>query len=177
MSALYVVRRKDLLTDAKILLPFWYSIPLISSFLAFLKGLGKKKKKQAEANIEVEEEIETEGKDDKEIQSTAKAIEARLVPHGQTLDVYLGELETRWGRLLDKQARQNLITDVQSLVRDNLRQSIRVHKTKKISHEGLSEMTAHLISHTPSLQSLSGQDSLSLYMELYMVKLLINFKM
>ncbi|MDR1099928.1 MAG: hypothetical protein LBL28_05540, partial [Treponema sp.] len=79
--------------------------------------------------------------------------------------------------LLNKQARQNLIEDVNALIRDKLRQTIRVHKKKPISRENLNEIAGALIASAPALRSLGGQDSLHLYMELYMVKLLLNIKM
>jgi hypothetical protein len=179
MNALYVIRRRDLLTDAKILLPFWYSIPILTAIVAFFKNLGKKKrrKKEIDEDIKLEEESGGEGTDARDIQNTAREMEAALVPLGQTLDEYLAELEARWIRLLNKQARQNLVEDVKSLIRDHLRQTIRIQKKKKISSEGLSEMASALIARTPALRSLGGQDSLHLYMELYMVKLLLTFKM
>jgi hypothetical protein len=179
MNALYVIRRRDLLTDAKILLPFWYSIPILTAIVAFFKNLGKKKRrgKEVDEDIKVEEETGGEGIDARDIQNAARDIEVALVPQGQTLDEYLAELEARWIRLLNKQARQDLVEDVKSLVRDHLRQTIRIQKKKKISREGLSEMASALISRTPALRGLGGQDSLHLYMELYMVKLLLTFKM
>jgi hypothetical protein len=178
MNELYVIQRKDLIADAKIRLPFWYSIPILTAIMAFFKNLGKKKKKTtAKDNIEVDEEIASEINVVKDIQDTARDIEAFLVPQGQTLDTYLAELETRWSRLLNEQARRNLIEDVKSLVRDNLRRIIHLHKKKRISREVLSEIASSLISHNSTLQSLGGQESLRLYLELYMVKRLINFKM
>ncbi|MDR0623054.1 MAG: hypothetical protein LBG10_01320 [Treponema sp.] len=175
MNALYVIRRRDLLTDAKIRLPFWYSIPILAAIIAFFKNLGKKKRPDKE--IEEEITVEEEGTDVRDIQNAAREIAAVLVPRDQTLDEYLTELENRWIRLLDKQARQNLAEDVKSLVRDYLRQTLRVQKNKKISREGLNEMAAALIARTPALRGLRGQDSLHLYIELYMVKLLMTFKM
>ncbi|MDR2257875.1 MAG: hypothetical protein LBE14_01860 [Treponema sp.] len=179
MNALYVIRRKDLLTDAKILLPFWYSIPILAAIIEFFKNLGKKKRqdKEIDEEILVEEEADGTESEARDIQNAAREIAAALVPQGQTLDEYLAELENRWIRLLDKQARQNLAEDVKSLVRDHLRQILRIQKKKKISREGLSEISTALISRTPALQNLGGQDSLHLYLELYMVKLLMTFKM
>jgi hypothetical protein len=176
MNALYVLRRKDLLTDARILLPFWYSIPILSAIIAFFKGLGKKKKKQNETDDEPEDVESGNNETAGDIRDAAKKIEAELVPKGQTLDSFLAELETRWSRLLDKQARADLVNDVNSLVRDNLRHSVRIHKTRKINQEGLEETADGIVAHTPALQSLGGQDSLRMYMELYMVKLLLNIK-
>jgi hypothetical protein len=178
MSALYVLKRKDLLTDAKILLPFWYSLPILSAIIAFFMKLRKGKKEQ-EANGDegIKNEPAEEKDSARDIQNAARKVEAQLVPKGKTLDSYLAELETRWSRLLNKQARADLINDVQSLARDNLRQVVKIHKSKKINQEGLEETAAGIIAHNSALQSLGGQDSLHLYMELYMVKLLITFKL
>jgi hypothetical protein len=179
MNALYGIRRKELVGDARLILPFWYSIPILAAIIAFFKKLGNKRraKKQTEEEIVLEEELEEGGKEKSDIPAIARDIADQLVPPGQSLDDYLGELESRWSRLLDKKARQNLIEDVNALVRDNLRQTIRVHKKQKISREGLAEIAAALIAHTPALRGLGAQDSLHLYLELYMVKLLLTFKM
>jgi hypothetical protein len=179
MNALYGVRRKDLLADAKIMLPFWYSVPVLAAIAAFFSRLDRKRKtkKQSEAAVETNGDNAAEDEESKDIQNIARDIASRMVPQGQDLDDYLVNLEGRWSRLLNKQARQNLIEDVNSLVRDNLRHSIRIHKKKKISPEGLNELAADLLVRSPALQSLGAQDSLRLYMELYMVKLLLTFKM
>ena len=76
-------------------------------------------------------------------------------------------------RLIDAQSRQNLNDDIQSLVRAKLRKMIRVHRSRKISRESLEETTRIIISSTPALQQITSQDSLFLYIELYMVKLLL----
>jgi hypothetical protein len=179
MSDLYGVRRKELLGDARLMLPFWYSVPILAAIIAFFKNLGKKRraKKQLEDELALEEEMEGGEKDAADIQIIARNIASQLVPLGQNLDDYLKEVESRWIRLLDKKARQNLVEDVNALVRDNLRHAVRLHKHKKISPEGLAEIAADLIAHTPALRSLSAQESLLLYLELYMTKLLLTFRL
>jgi hypothetical protein len=176
MNALYAIRRKELLADARLMLPFWYSVPVLAAIAAFFKKLGKKRRKKEAAEEEVVLD-EGAGEETGDIQKIARNIANELVPQGQELDAYLAELEGRWSRLLNKQARQNLVEDVNALVRDHLRHAIRIHKTKKISAGGLNEMASALIARTPALGSLGELDSLHLYMELYMVKLLLTFKM
>lgn len=176
MNVLYNIHRKDMLNEARLRLPFWYSIPILAALIAFFKKLKKRNTaaQKTEEDLVFEEEAESGEKD---IQNIARNIVRELVPPAQSLDDYLADLETRWSRLLNKQARQNLIEDVNALVRDHLRHSMRLHKTKKISPEGLGEIAANLISRTPALRSLGAQDSLRLYLELYMVKLLLTFKL
>jgi hypothetical protein len=175
-GVLYDLRRREILSEARLLLPFWYSVPILAAIIAFFKKFRKK----TEAPQKAEEEIlieEDAGDGARDIQNIARDLVPKLVPPGQTLDEFLVELETRWSRLLNKQARQNLIEDVKSLARDQLRHTLRVHKKKKFSPEALNEIAIDLIARTPALRSLSARDSLRLYLELYMVKLLMNFKM
>ncbi|GHV94422.1 hypothetical protein AGMMS50293_07420 [Spirochaetia bacterium] len=176
MNALYVLRRKDMLADAKILLPFWYSIPVLSGIIAFFKKLGKKKKKQTENTTDTSELFEIAGNDMRALQNAAKTIAAILVPQGQTIDNYLDELAGRWSRLLDKKARENLIEDVRTLARDALRFESRTRKIKQLTEATLNELALSLISHNQTLSGLANQEALRLFIELYMAKLLINFK-
>jgi hypothetical protein len=173
LSVLYGIRRKDILTDTKMLLPFWYSTPILTAIIAFFRKLAGKKKRQP---VEAETEMEEGTKDAGEIHNIAESIMETLVPVGQTLDNYLEELESRWNKLLDAQFRQNLNDDIQALVRDNMRKIIRIHKSKKLPRKSLDEITNRLISSTPALHSLSSQDSLHLYIELLMVKMMLTIK-
>jgi hypothetical protein len=101
-------------------------------------------------------------------------MEKTLVPEGHTTDKYLVKLEEGWGRLLNKQARKDLLEDVNALIRDRLRQNLRMKKQIKLDQNSLNAMADGIIVSNPSLQSLTGQDSLRLYIVLYIVKQLVN---
>ncbi|MCL2232919.1 MAG: hypothetical protein FWB99_07570 [Treponema sp.] len=177
-STLLLVQRKDLLTDAKLMLPLWYSLPILRSIAAFFKNLGKKKKvRKAAAKEESSAEEAAEEKDRSgEIRAAAKELEAALIPAGHTIESYMDELEPRWSKIIDKQARKNLSEDVKSLLRDNLRKTLRIKRHFKLTRELVREMAQNIVTRTPALASLSGRDSLILYAELYLVKLLRNLK-
>ena len=178
MNSLYVIRRKDLLADARMLLPFWYSIPVLTAFFSFFKNIGRKKKKrgQVEYTVENDEKAVMGDKESSELLQSVRAVQAALVPQGKTLDECLSRLAARWSKLLNKKDRENLIIDVQSLLKDYLRRAMRVHKTKKVTRESLNEMSSYLVASTPALQNLGDQESLHRYMELYMLKLLLSRK-
>jgi hypothetical protein len=177
MNVLHLIRRKDILAAARAQLPFWYSVPVLVAIAAFFKKIGKKEKKPSagykiETAASAPEEPKSGGKETKTVQRAAKAIEAEIVPPGKTSDQYLAELEGRWSRLLDNESSQNLILDVQTLVRDSLRRTLKMQKDRKITRETVSETIGFLVSRTPALYNLGSQDALRLYMELYMVKLM-----
>ena len=179
-SVMLLINRREILTDAKLILPFWYSMPIITSIIAFFKKLMKRKKAPKLYSSDEAGEDGQNSPDEKdragEIRAVAEEIELSLVPSGYTLDSYLEELENRWSRLIDKQARSNLIEDVKSLIRDNLRQNLKLHKHFKLTEDEISQMALNIVTRTPTLASLSGRDSLILYSQLYLIKLLENIK-
>ncbi|MDR1252444.1 MAG: hypothetical protein LBK62_09795 [Treponema sp.] len=177
LSILYAFRRKDMFLDAKFLLPIWYSIPILVRIIAFFKNRGRKKQRGGQAADSANTSLEGTEQEKRAMQSTAQGLEAGLLPPGFTRDNYLSELEDRWSRVLDKQSRQALVSDVQALLRDNLRYTVKIYKTKQLSQESLGEMADTMISNTPALQRLGSRQTLRLYMQLYMIKLLINSKL
>ena len=176
---LFNVKRRDMLENAKSVLPFWYSMPILVAIVSFFKGLFKKRN-----NVKTllakenggEEDIFEETPKTNDIKAAAFELELHLIPAGHTLDSYLAELEDRWSRLIDRKARENLINDVKFLARDNLRRVLKIQKHFKPTQETLSELAANLVSRNKALSSLSARDSLLLYLELYMIKLLGNVK-
>jgi hypothetical protein len=174
-SSLLLLNRKDILADIRILLPLWYSMPLLSTLIAFFKNLFKRKrsKKDGQDSADEEDQEMTAGKENAaELWNAARTIEAVLVPPNHSLETYLDELENRWIRLIDKKARADLVEDVKSLVRDNLRQTMRVQKHFNVTRETLTTLASNIVNRTASLQGLKGKDSLLLYVELYLVKLM-----
>ncbi|MCL2878664.1 MAG: hypothetical protein FWF29_00330, partial [Treponema sp.] len=102
MSELYAIQRKDLLTDAKYHLPFWYSFPIISAIAGFFHRLtGKKRKKTASESMLIEETPESKVKTIKELHSIAETIQSALIPPGRSLEMYMDELENKWNKIIE----------------------------------------------------------------------------
>ena len=178
-SLIFQIHRKDVLQSARNVLPFWYSIPVLFAVFGFFNRLlGKKKNAKVLLAKEIDREgdIVEEASRVREIKAIATEMEMLLTPAGYTLDSYLEELEDRWSRIIDRKARDNLITDVKFLARDNLRHIMKLNKQFKPSHETISDMVVNLINRNKALSSLSAKDSLFLYLKLYMIKLLENIR-
>jgi len=178
MNELYSISRKDFLYTAKSNIPFWLSIPIISAIAAFFHWLFKKKPKK---QVQEQDDAETDemGEDEKtisELRDIADSIILELIPEGQTMERYLNKLESKWNKLISAKSRNNLTVDVQTLVHDNLRKMLRMNKNKKISRKSIHNSAVQITISTSTLHSLTDQDSLCLYMELYMAKLLLNIK-
>jgi hypothetical protein len=174
-SSLLLLRRKDLLNEAQYLLPFWFSSPFLYSLAVFFKNLFHSRPAKGKTTQAVHEE-DTQEREGNERSSSARDIALTLIPPGYNMDTYLKELESRWLKLIDKQARANLLEDMNALVRDNLRGVLRVQRNYKITREGLTLLASDIISRTPSLRNFSSKDALRVYMEIYLVKLLQSGK-
>ena len=173
LRVLLFLKRKQILSDVKILMPFWYSIPILSNIIAFFIHLaGRKKELQEEENESIEKK---EAEDPlKELRQSAADAAAKLIPAGKTIDAHLDELASRWGFLVNKQAKANLVEDVNTLVRDKLRHLLRNQKKAAVSTNTLDKLADSILESSHGLHKISEQNALFHYIKLYIAKHLIN---
>lgn len=183
LEALLFIKQKDLLADARILLPFWYSIPFFIALMAFFKNWGRNRRRAAKIKADGDNTDESEAAPSSEketwaheLHASAREIETKLVPAGHTPDSYLAELEGSLGMLINKKAREDLIEDIHSLIRTRLRHILRLQKNVRITFDALEQITSNIIAENPVLQRLSRQDLLYMYIKLYIIKLLLQTK-
>jgi hypothetical protein len=178
-SGLYSIKRRDMLTDVRLAIPFWYSIPIIVAIIAFFRGSKRKKGAVVQTATAIPNStgvsyIPSE-RDNTEVQKIISAIESTIVPKNRTPDEYLAELEKRWSGLLDINDRQDRISGVNALARENLRDITRTRKQMKgITREKLREMSSFIVTGNAALKTFKDRESLRLYIELYMLKLMAN---
>ncbi len=193
MSQLYLLTRKDLLTDVRMLLPVWRTIPLFASIVAFFRRLSQPKDKPhhkehkssayAKPALSHEEgrmELGRAGGEQKssadkkaQLKEAAKNIQKSLVPSDYSLDEYLDELRDKWNRNLNAQAKKNLNEDVNALIRDYLRKTAKTLRAATFTTERLTTLAATL-ANTAALEKLPNKEALRLYIQLYMVKLVLK---
>jgi hypothetical protein len=180
-SSLFFFKRKDILTDIRILLPFWYSIPFIVAILAFFKGKKNKKdateKKETDKNEKKAQKTDIHNGTQRELIKTARQLETELIPSNTTMEDYLSELEGHWNRLISDRTKKELTEDVNSLIRDHLRQLLRTNKRFQLDQESLSKTAFSIIQKNSTLSSLKDRDHLHPYIEAYLIKLMQNVKM
>ncbi len=180
LSTLLMLNRQELLTDARILLPFWYTIPVISSILAFFFRPRVPKKPRADVSKvreETKEESESprELKDrrKRELKQAAAQIEKKLVPEGSTLEAEMSAQLEEWNRTLNKEVKENLTEDVNSLIRDYVRKIIRTLKASSFDLDRVENLAEALVN-TPSLTKIKKHEALLAYVKLYIVQLVSN---
>ncbi|MDR0387735.1 MAG: hypothetical protein LBH57_06825 [Treponema sp.] len=181
MRTLLAINRKDLLIDTRILLPVWYSIPILASILAFFFRLRSGGKKTAAPGEDFSEAASRspEGKSrsqEQAIKAAATQIVQKVSEDGKSPDEAMADLENRWQTLLDKESKKYLITDIKSLVRDRLRRTLRLKLNQKISAQIIEELAVSIYAEVPTLMQLGDEASITAYIKLYIAKLLLTVK-
>ncbi|MGI5174220.1 hypothetical protein H0R92_11565 [Treponema sp. OMZ 840] len=181
-SELLMLSRSEIITDAKILLPWWYTLPPISWIAAFILRPRKRKKKKTDipvetAHVELQDdslpESATRSARKKEFRTAAEQAEKVLVPPGSSLDREMTSYINQWNPLLDKELRANLTEDVNSLIRDYMRRTIRTLKASNFTVDRIQNLAEILIK-TSSLQKIKNKEPLQIYVVLYIIRLVKN---
>jgi hypothetical protein len=178
MATILQMKRQEVLTETKNLLPFWYSIPLVVALMALyhkLKNLRFARKRAAEWDVSRGQPSE-KGSPEKEMTEAGRRLESEMVPFGEEIDAHLTSLENRWNTLLSKEARENLSTDVRTLVRDRLRQTLHGQRHIMLTKDSLEKLATRITEENKALRDLRDKDKLRQFIVLYMVKLLIQGK-
>ncbi|MEI6387046.1 MAG: hypothetical protein WCQ50_10435 [Spirochaetota bacterium] len=167
--------RKTMTVDARMLLPFWYSIPILKAIASlFLRKKVKtaKGKNQPVKKVTEEATPPSAAKDKKQdFAKAAKEIAKRVLPSEMSMEEYLHELEGRWNTMLSNDAKTNLTEDVNSLVRDYLRRTLRTMKPTSFSLERVKGMATNL-ANTPTLLKMKNHAALELYIQVYILRTL-----
>jgi len=180
-SELLMLNRQELLTDARILLPFWYTIPVLSAIVAFFRRPRAAKKQSAKASAAKTiagstEDAPTGGDAQKrkaELRQAAGQVERRLIPAGSTIERELQTNLDQWNRNLDPDIKDNLTEDVNSLIRDYIRRTARTLKASTFNLDRVENLAQALVD-SPGLMKVKNRDALLDYVKLYIVQILKN---
>ena len=177
MDELLDLDRKSLASDARMILPFWYSVPILSGLFRLFRRLSRPRTKAESPLVRPQpaRPATADGQTLKEKRAAfvkaATEVEGELLPSGYSLDEYLRELEERWNYILTPKAKADLREDVNSLVRDYLRSILRSLPPKGFTADRVKGLAATLAD-TPALLKIKNHGALELYIQLYMVKTL-----
>lgn len=196
-SELLMISRQEIYTDARIKLPFWYTIPVISWIISlFMKKPKKKDDKQKQSEIssvtlnDILDQKETEeekfkkknneevvygqkSNHKKELRNAAAALEKIYVPENSTMDRELKGYMHEWNDRIGKENYDNLREDIDSLIRDYLRKVLRTIKSESFTQERVESLASSLVD-SPSMMKIKNHPALQRYVVLYLIKLVKN---
>ena len=174
-SELLMLNNTTILANAKMLLPFWYSIPVLSHIIGFFARKPKNKKQATEDKTQkdvTKKSLRPLTKRDALAQA-AKTLEEHYIPEGSTIDRELDLYCKQWNKLIGKETHAQLTEDVNALIRDYMRKVIHTISTQTFTVDRI-ESLAESLCKTPNMQKITDQDSLFMYVQLYILYLVEN---
>lgn len=171
LNQLMHLDRQQLLTDVTILLPIWYTIPILSWFYKLIKRIGTKKVKKGTTMQQEKSVAKPENNRAQEFSQIAAKLEHDVVPANYTIDQYMMLLIDKWNTLINLEAKRNLVEDINSLVRDYLRKTLRTMKPSSLTLERIDAMANNLL-RVPALMQIKNHGALREYIKTYFLKLL-----
>ena len=172
-SDILMLSRTELLNDAKILLPFYYTLPLISSIIAFFVG----RKKEPNTESKSDEQVTTTKKvvkPKKTYKDVVASLSKEMLPQGLSMDEALQYYLDLWNNNLNAKLRNNLTEDVNSFIRDYLRNIQRTLPVSSVDKRRV-EQLAETVVHTDSLSKIKDRKALKTYVEIYILKVISTY--
>ena len=185
------LNRKDLAAEVRSTVPFWLTIGFFRKLAAIFGG-GRKKKNRKKDNSR-----------SSAIRSTISEAQAAAVPVSKTLrsgnsraadyktalnnlkkqfgysnsnsHLRLEELANQWNPLFDYEARNNLIKDVNNMIRDYMRKILR-ETAFAVPNQERVENIAELLAGNKAFNVIKKKDSFRNYIVLYIIKTLSDTK-
>jgi hypothetical protein len=195
------LKRDKIMATVKTLLPAWYIWPVIKHvFFLFKWLLGRSNRSFKVQALRLWREVKGEFKrgadkeyseliaskkndiEKEEAEVTRKEAVAKFRTQLETLkssiigaqaniDDLLDDLKEKWNPLFDAQAKDNLVEDVNSFIRDYIRSVKRTYRLRAPTPQQVREMAAHL-SGNRHLQAIKKKETLRMYIEAYIIKVL-----
>lgn len=192
-SEILMLNQSDILAQAKMRLPFWYTIPVLSWICAMFSNRKKKTKSEkkvkgtakgfedvvdGEDGLPELEEMKNASKGKKKAKKDVLADMAEnlvqdFITEGSTLDRELDFLCKQWNKMITAQASLQLTEDVNSLIRDYMRKVINTLTASTFTVERVKNLAKALVK-TPNMQKIKEEEALTQYVELYILKLVSN---
>lgn len=182
-SELLMLSNNSILSTAKIMLPFWHTIPILSWIMSIINSKKNEKKTRKKA---IKEFSADDIPDDTPKQSpgryvnkkeavieAARNVADELVPSGSTIDRELDSYLKLWNKMITKEAHASLTEDVNSLIRDYTRKVMRTISASTFTVDRVRTLAETLVK-TPNMQKIKENDALTMYVELYILRLLSN---
>lgn len=182
-SELLMISSSSILSSAKIMLPFWHTIPLLSWIMSMFHnkpqkktGTSKTSKEFSADDIPDDSPKQSPGRyvNKKEaVIEAARNVTAELVPYGSSIDRELDSYLKLWNKMITKEAHASLTEDVNSLIRDYTRKVMRTISASTFTADRVRSLAEALVK-TPNMQKIKENEALTMYIELYILRLLSN---
>ncbi len=189
---LLVLERLELLKNARMYLPFWMTVPVLSGLLRMFRRMFKGRGGEEDSAampaagaprapaVEAAKVVQGAGEAPPKAvnresllryRRSIQSLVSTFVPQGSTIDATLSQLADKWNPLFASAQKKNLVEDVNALVRDFLRPVRRSFVVRPPDLKRIHAL-AEQLSESKALAKIKKRDVLLRYIELYMIRCL-----
>ena len=152
----------------------------VAMFFNRLKGSGSARKTKPESSYQTAGDSSQKESESKRAAGLDPAVEYRKAIYAlkvqfagkdKPIERTLAELAEKWNPLFEPKAKENLVEDVNSLIRDYVRKTRRSTAFKAPDAERIRNLAAQLSGHE-SLEKIKKKDVLVKYIEIFIIKVL-----
>ncbi len=170
-----MLNRVELLNDVKILLPFYYTLPIISSIISFFfKHKGDIKQKEEKSNRKDSDSNKVIEQKKMSFKDVAQSIATDILPSGLSMEQGLQKYLDLWNTNLNPKTRANITEDVNAFIRDYIRNIQRKLPVSSLDRERVEQLADTVVA-TNSLSRIKDKKSLKSYVELYILKVITTY--
>ena len=171
-SEVLMLNRTELLSDTKMLLPFWYGIPFIYSIVAFFKR--PRNKRQKDNTQKKKNEQQNIIKTKFTLKDAAENISSEFIPDGMTFEEAHKKYLDEWNHNLNETVRNNLTNDLNALIRDYIRGIQKTLSSANFTPERVRGL-AQTLANTQNLRKIKNSKALTKYIELSILKIIKKY--
>ena len=169
-----MLNRVEILHEAKFLLPFYYTLPVISSVIAFFVGKKKDVKQKTKENNSEKKTTKKIVKEKVTYKDVVASLSKEIIPEGLSMDEALQKYLDLWNTNLNPKLRNNLTEDVNSFIRDYIKSIQRKLPISSLDKKRICEL-AETVTGTNSLSSIKDKKALKAYAQVYILKVIQTY--
>ncbi|MBN2652473.1 MAG: hypothetical protein JXR63_08820, partial [Spirochaetales bacterium] len=184
LEEIFKINRKALLYEVKSDLPLTKSSGFVRAVVVFFaKALGifssMKDRESRESRKHKKVDMEFTKTSNNDFSNAIKDLKETFLGGNvddKQIEYTLDDLIEKWNPLIDNIAKENLVEDVNSMIRDYIRKMKRSFIVSAPDKDRVESMAMRL-SRNSVFDSIKNKDALQRYMEIYMIKIVANLKL
>lgn len=184
LDRIFNLNRRDVLNEVKASLPLTKSSSFVRAIVVFFaKALGlfstMKERKNKDDSLSKNIDMEFTKTSNTDYVNAINNLKEAFLGEGsddEKIEYTLEELIEKWNPLIDNIAKENLIEDVNSMIRDYVRKLRRSFVVSAPTKDRVESMAMRL-SRNNAFSGIKNKDALQRYIEIYMIKILSSLKL
>jgi hypothetical protein len=178
---MFALNRNEILNASKMSVPSIYSNAFVIFVMRLLKRkpATEKKHKKDKKNKGVKEILETGKTVATTAQNIANPAAEKIVSEaarGTDVESALDKLADKWNQKINKQAKLKLRKDVDAIIRDSVRYTLKIQQKSQVTSKTINDLAASMLYSQAALKEIADKASLENYIKVFIANSIVSGK-